>query len=246
MKPSELRVFVNLLTKIHPGDLVIGIEGTNVKGICKILPSAKYRYDKRHEYSHSLGQVAWYDWKEVSSQWKPYIQRAPLGIVHLKKDAKRILNQWARFTNIRTPFKPRLVSAAQQKEEREQVKKDIMQRRGQARFRQALLEAYRKRCAISGWNAVDALEAAHIRTYKGEDDNHVTNGILLRADLHTLFDLRLIKLRTTDWTVHIDRKLRGTPYQSFNGKRLKNLPRDERLRPKKVSNIITGSVSTGT
>ena len=36
------------------------------------------------------------------------------------------------------------------------------------------------------------LEAAHISPYRGEDDNHVENGLLLRSDIHTLFDLDLL------------------------------------------------------
>jgi putative restriction endonuclease len=39
---------------------------------------------------------------------------------------------------------------------------------------------------------VDVLEAAHIRTFPGEDGNRPANGLLLRADIHTLFDLDLL------------------------------------------------------
>ena len=50
----------------------------------------------------------------------------------------------------------------------------------------------RYRCMVSGCQLVDLLEAAHIRPYRGENDNHPSNGLLLRADLHTLFDLDLL------------------------------------------------------
>lgn len=70
----------------------------------------------------------------------------------------------------------------------------IVQRRGQTAFRAALLTAYEGRCAISGCETEAVLEAAHIFPYRGDTTNHVTNGLLLRADLHTLFDLGLFAI----------------------------------------------------
>ena len=62
-------------------------------------------------------------------------------------------------------------------------------RQGQPQFRKSLLTAYRSRCAITGTAVESVLEAAHIWPHKGEQTNEVWNGLLLRADLHTLFDL---------------------------------------------------------
>jgi putative restriction endonuclease len=70
----------------------------------------------------------------------------------------------------------------------------IVQRRGQTAFRASLLGAYGCRCAISGCETEAVLEAAHIFPYRGDATNHVTNGLLLRADLHTLFDLGLFAI----------------------------------------------------
>jgi hypothetical protein len=67
------------------------------------------------------------------------------------------------------------------------VVRQIVARRGQARFRAALLEAYIGRCAVTGFDAAPALEGAHLRPYRGPESNDVTNGLLLRADIHTLF-----------------------------------------------------------
>ncbi len=72
------------------------------------------------------------------------------------------------------------------------VYRQIVARRGQSAFRGALLEAYQGRCAITGCDAVFALEGAHLRPYRGPDTNVVTNGLLLRADIHTLLDLQLL------------------------------------------------------
>jgi hypothetical protein len=68
----------------------------------------------------------------------------------------------------------------------------IVLREGQPRFRQELIRAYDGKCAISGCALVQVLEAAHIHPYRGKDTNCVSNGLLLRADIHTLFDLGLI------------------------------------------------------
>ena len=76
----------------------------------------------------------------------------------------------------------------------------IVRRRGQPAFRRALLEAYHERCAVTGCDAPEALEAAHVVPYRGVATNHPANGLLLRADLHALFDLGLIAVdeRRTD------------------------------------------------
>lgn len=70
----------------------------------------------------------------------------------------------------------------------------IALRQGQPAFRNALIDAYEGRCAITGCEVREVLEAAHISPYRGTHTNHVTNGLLLRADIHTLFDRGLIRV----------------------------------------------------
>ena len=70
----------------------------------------------------------------------------------------------------------------------------IKVRRGQPRFRQKLLTFYRKTCIITGCQIPELLEAAHILPYSEKEDFSLSNGILLRADIHTLFDLGLIAI----------------------------------------------------
>ncbi len=77
-------------------------------------------------------------------------------------------------------------------DERERKLCEIVQRRGQPDFRKKLVDAYDGRCAVTDCDAVSALEAAHITPYLGPESNHVTNGLSLRADIHTLLDLNLI------------------------------------------------------
>lgn len=96
----------------------------------------------------------------------------------------------------------------------------IAQRRGQGAFRAQLLEAYGSCCAISGCNAVSVLEAAHIKPYRGEHTHRVDNGLLLRSDLHTLFDLGQIWI-TSAHTIQIADSLRGTEYEALDGQALR-------------------------
>lgn len=113
---------------------------------------------------------------------------------------------------------------------RERVLKAMVQRRGQTQFRDALLTAYEGRCCISGCGVKEVLEAAHIIPYLGDDTNHTTNGLLLRSDLHTLFDLGLISVDPKQHTVCMDRRLSETPYWEYANEKI-NLPNDMQLWP---------------
>ena len=100
------------------------------------------------------------------------------------------------------------------------VYRQIVARRGQPGFRAALLEAYQGRCAITGCDAPAALEAAHLRPYRGPDSNDVTNGLLLRADIHTLLDLRLLAPDPATRTIVISKLLGGTQYETLTTRQL--------------------------
>jgi putative restriction endonuclease len=93
----------------------------------------------------------------------------------------------------------------------------IVRRQGQGRFRQELLAAYRGRCAITGCDATEALEAAHILPYRGKHTDQLSNGLLLRGDLHTLLDLGLLAVEPVQRTVLIARRLRQGTYGSLHG-----------------------------
>jgi len=64
----------------------------------------------------------------------------------------------------------------------------VAPRLGQGTFRVAVTDAYSRACAATGEHSLPALEAAHIRPYAKEGPHAVSNGLLLRADLHRLFD----------------------------------------------------------
>ena len=103
---------------------------------------------------------------------------------------------------------------------RERILRSIAQRRGQRTFRDVLVTAYDGRCAITGCSIRDVLEAAHIHPYRGPDTNKVGNGLLLRADVHTLFDCGLISIDVASMTVVVAPQLRDSEYGAFQGARL--------------------------
>jgi len=64
----------------------------------------------------------------------------------------------------------------------------IRPRLGQGAFRVSVTEAYNRACAVTQEHSLPALEAAHIRPFAKEGPHEVRNGLLLRADLHRLFE----------------------------------------------------------
>lgn len=105
-------------------------------------------------------------------------------------------------------------------DQREAGLKAIKARRGQSVFRNSLIEAYGGRCLVTGCEILAVLEAAHIKPYRGKKDNAVQNGLLLRADIHTLFDLNLLAINPATHTVELDESLLGSVYASYLGKKL--------------------------
>ena len=97
---------------------------------------------------------------------------------------------------------------------REKTLRAIALRLGQPQFRAKLLSVYGARCCVTGCDVAEALEAAHILPYRGEETHHVQNGLLLRADLHTLFDRGLLAF-SASLTVLLSATLRGTHYEAL-------------------------------
>lgn len=103
---------------------------------------------------------------------------------------------------------------------RKKVLRSIHQRRGQRKFRSSLLNAYKQTCAISREQCPAVLEAAHVSPYRGEHTNHIQNGLLLRADIHTLFDLGMITVDAYSYEVRVSNKLSGTAYEALHGDKI--------------------------
>ena len=114
--------------------------------------------------------------------------------------------------------------------ELERVLREVQRRLGQSDFKKRLIFVYNARCAVSGCDAVEALEAAHIAPYSVSASNDPSNGLLLRADIHTLFDRNLIGIDPESLTVAVGTVLKKTSYCDLHGKQLA-LPADPAARP---------------
>ena len=108
-------------------------------------------------------------------------------------------------------------------------------RLGQGSFRTLVIDAYRRRCTMTGESTLPALEAAHIQSYADEGTHQVSNGLLLRSDFHKLFDAGLITVEP-DYRIRISGRIRdqyfnGKAYYRLHGQQLAGLPEDSRDHP---------------
>lgn len=113
---------------------------------------------------------------------------------------------------------------------RTRIAREIVARQGQGQFRADVLEAYERGCAISGCTEEAVLEAAHIFPYLGPDTNTVNNGLLLRADLHTLFDRDLLAIDPSNHKVIVSGEVHDPEYRRYSGFEI-FLPKDPAKRP---------------
>jgi transcriptional regulator with XRE-family HTH domain len=103
-------------------------------------------------------------------------------------------------------------------------------RSGQTIFREKLMKAYGGRCAVTGCKVATVLEAAHLIPYCGPQSDHVCNGMLLRIDIHSLFDAHLLSIEPGELKVQLSAGLRVGDYEILEGRELR-LPDDIASRP---------------
>jgi hypothetical protein len=101
----------------------------------------------------------------------------------------------------------------------ETVLRAIKERRGQDEFRQRLIAVYRGRCVISNCGIVEALEAAHIVPHSVDGGYGSSNGLLMRSDIHTLFDLHLLSVCPDTFVVTVNPRLKPE-YSQFDNQTL--------------------------
>jgi putative restriction endonuclease len=110
----------------------------------------------------------------------------------------------------------------------------VAPRLGQGTFRIAVTDAYGRACAVTGEHSLPALEAAHIRPYAENGPHEISNGLLLRSDLHRLFDKGYLTV-TPDFRFEVSARLKkdfsnGRSYYPLHGSGI-SLPTDVTLRP---------------
>jgi HNH endonuclease len=160
-------------------------------------------------------------WFDLPPSWSPSIQR---GKRYSTDDAEG-LHLWNRL--LETAQMASIVSPAGFAEEQARFGSPtlITPRLGQGAFRVLVTEAYGRQCAITDGKVLPALDAAHIKPY-GEGGLHMkSNGILLRKDIHSVFDAGYATI-SEDFKFFVSKKVRevfnnGEEYLRLNGKELR-------------------------
>jgi hypothetical protein len=199
MQQKCLRLFVG---EMKEGDLIYVKEGPTIVG--KGIVTGPYQFDKQGRIKSKRTGAYWRHQRPV--QWIPEFPevRFQFGTQQIATVKQLTDEEVARFEQA---LGPSWLSAdeadrsgsnddsnyvPQEGDRRKIVERQIRERRGQQQFRDALRERYGDRCLVTGCEVLAVLEAAHIKPYRGGDDNHAENGLLLRADIHTVFDLNLM------------------------------------------------------
>lgn len=164
------------------------------------------------------------DWIPVPENWSPNIVRLktystddPTGLrlwqaaqdVGAFRDSSRVREERARFGQPAL-VKPRL---------------------GQGAFRSLVTDIYQRKCAITGEKTLPALDAAHIWSYTEGGPHEPENGLLLRKDVHSLFDAGYITV-DDDLHVNVSAKIKeqfenGREYYAMHGRKIFEPDRDE-------------------
>jgi putative restriction endonuclease len=110
----------------------------------------------------------------------------------------------------------------------------IRPRLGQGAFRVLVTDLYHRRCAVTQERTLPALEAAHIRPYGDGGEHAASNGLLLRRDIHSLFDAGYVTV-TPDLRFEVSRRIReefdnGRHYYALHGGRI-SVPEESVQRP---------------
>lgn len=122
------------------------------------------------------------------------------------------------------------------KDERERFGEPVLvrPRLGQGAFRILVTDLYRRRCAITKERTLPALEAAHIRPYSEGGSHEPTNGLLLRRDIHSLFDAGYVTV-TPEHRFEVSKRIReeyenGRMYYALDGEKI-DVPLRSEQRP---------------
>ena len=110
----------------------------------------------------------------------------------------------------------------------------VRPRLGQGLFKFAVRDAYGRACAVTGEHSEPVLEAAHIKPYGRGGQHRVDNGLLLRSDLHRLYDSGYVTV-TPDHRFRVGDSLRkdfnnGRSYYGLHDQRI-HVPEREAWQP---------------
>jgi len=172
------------------------------------------------------------EWVPVPSDWRREIVSGKT--YDLTQGEGRLLYERCLEHAARAPIADQ-ATAQEQLEDRYGPAQLVRPRLGQASFRLAVIDAYDRRCAVTGERSLPVVEAAHIKPYSVGGEHEVRNGISMRRDVHRLYDLGFVSVRP-DHTFAVSRDLReqyenGRVYYALEGQRLR-VPVDDAEQPR--------------
>jgi hypothetical protein len=202
------------LFKLKPGDLVVALEGEQVKGICQIdrYGYESYSYDARYEYAQIFANpVKWHDWNESSKIPVPKrVYARTLAISKVKIEASYIIDCWPKIAK-KEAFLTKASIVMDDSEEdaiEYSIRKSktlrstekeclILARKGQGLFRKNLGMIERK-CRLTGTSDKRFLIASHIKPWRicnNSERLDGNNGFLMAPHVDKLFDNGWISFR---------------------------------------------------
>jgi putative restriction endonuclease len=172
------------------------------------------------------------DWLPQPSDW-PARNLTPMRYDLTTGEGCRLWQSCLERTMVTVP-RPSVGTSSPVQETRFGVPYLLTPRLGQGTFRIAVTDAYSRACAVTSEHSLPALDAAHIKPYSESGPHDVTNGLLLRADFHRLFDQGYVTV-TPKLEIEVSRRLRedfenGKSYYPYHGHKI-SLPRQERHVP---------------
>lgn len=167
------------------------------------------------------------DWIPVPASWSP-------SIVSFKTYNTADVEGLALWETINARLSRRPVLGLAEDQARFGDPHLIKPRLGQGAFRVLVTDIYGRRCAVTRERTLPALEAAHIRPYGDGGAHEARNGMLLRRDIHSLFDAGYVTV-TPGLDFEVSRRIKeefenGRHYYALHGQRI-SAPEDASLRP---------------
>ena len=114
----------------------------------------------------------------------------------------------------------------------------VKNRLGQGAFRIGVMEAYNRRCSMTGERTLPVLQAAHIKPYSEQGPHSIENGLFLRSDLHILFDKGYITVTSSHYHIEVSHRIKedyenGRDYYALHGHALAIVPQYVEEQPNK-------------
>lgn len=198
---------------IQPGDFVwayFGGKDRIIVGVGVVTSEAMYYEDwDRHKVSIEWDAALTQRLRDRPIHYAEYEQHVQSAAARANENTRRVLERWLGQKGA--------ASGAKHAKEVAFTLREIRTRTGQQAFRDEVLQHFGKRCAITGCRTVSVLEAAHIVPVAVGGTHDVVNALLLRADIHRLFDDGLLTIDPKTFEVSIASSVRDRQYTRLRG-----------------------------